>query len=69
MCAGMIIDAMESMVDGPLRLNDLGLAMKLAYRQCRANLYETVMEGTSAKQLVKLGYAHDVEYCTGIDTV
>lgn len=69
LCAGMVIDAMESMVDGPLRLNDLGLAMKLAYRQCHANLYETVMEGTSAKQLVKLGYAHDVEYCTGIDTV
>lgn len=69
LCAGMIIDAMESILGHPLRLNDLGMAMKLAYNQCRHNLYETVMECSSAKQLVKLGFAHDVEYCTGVDTV
>ncbi|MWV45049.1 2-phosphosulfolactate phosphatase [Paenibacillus sp. HJL G12] len=69
LCAGMIIDAMETQFNQSLRLNDLGLAMKLAYRQCRHSLYETVMEGSSAKQLVKLGFAHDVEYCTGTDTV
>ncbi|MGN7357535.1 2-phosphosulfolactate phosphatase [Paenibacillus sp. SAF-054] len=69
LCAGMIIDAMEARLNHPVRLNDLGVAMKLAYRQCRHALYETVMEGSSAKQLVKLGYGHDVEYCTGVDTV
>ncbi|MCJ8011198.1 2-phosphosulfolactate phosphatase [Paenibacillus sp. KQZ6P-2] len=69
LCAGMIIDAMESKFNRTLRLNDLGLAMKLAYQQCSHKLYETIMEGSSAKQLVKLGFAHDVEYCTGLDTV
>ncbi|MBB3127548.1 2-phosphosulfolactate phosphatase [Paenibacillus rhizosphaerae] len=69
LCAGMIIDAMESISDAPLQLNDLGLAMKHTYRQCKGSLFETVMEGCAAKQLVKLGFAHDVEYCTGIDTV
>jgi len=69
LCAGMIIDAMESQLGHPMRLNDLGVAMKLAYRQCRHMLYEKVMEGASAKQLIKLGFAHDVEYCTGVDTV
>ncbi|OPA81328.1 2-phosphosulfolactate phosphatase [Paenibacillus selenitireducens] len=71
LCAGLFVEELIQQNDlaPPLQVNDFGLAMHSAYLQHKDNLVHTLMNCAGGRKLSKIGFAEDVEYCAGMNTV
>jgi len=63
-CAGAII---ENLGDEEVRLSDAASAASLSFRGARDRLYENILKGQHAQNLVRLGFEDDVEFCCRLD--
>ncbi|QAY66256.1 2-phosphosulfolactate phosphatase [Paenibacillus protaetiae] len=67
LCAGLMIDRLQSLRQAPVELDDFGLAMLGFYRNNEHSIESAVASSLTGKKLIKLGYKKDVELCTKID--
>jgi 2-phosphosulfolactate phosphatase len=63
-CAGAIVDKLPS---EDAELSDAATASLLAFKQAKHELFETVMLGEHARNLVQLGFRTDVEFSCQLD--
>ncbi|PZM64365.1 2-phosphosulfolactate phosphatase [Paenibacillus dendritiformis] len=71
LCAGLIVAELFRLgrQEQEMRTNDLGSILVSAYRHHEGAIPEALLACSGGMRLAKLGYAKDVEYCAGIDTV
>ncbi|WP_018755116.1 2-phosphosulfolactate phosphatase [Paenibacillus terrigena] len=71
LCAGLIIDELmkQSDLDAVIQVNDFGLAMHSAYIQHEDRILQALMHCAGGRRLTKIGFAEDVEYCAGVNSV
>ncbi|MDF2663672.1 MAG: 2-phosphosulfolactate phosphatase [Paenibacillus sp.] len=62
LCAGLLLHHLERLGDRT-GMNDLGLAMKLAFESASGQIEQILLGCASGKKLIKLGQKDDVLYC------
>lgn len=67
LCAGLLLEKLAQKRGGELRMNDLGAAMRLAYRSANSDLGQTLLTGANGKRLSEIGYRSDVIFCSQAD--
>ncbi|EFM09888.1 2-phosphosulfolactate phosphatase [Paenibacillus curdlanolyticus YK9] len=67
LCAGMLLDRMESLCTQSVETDDFGSAMLALYRNRAHSLAETISNSATGRRLTKMGLARDIEYCAGTD--
>ncbi len=68
-CAGMLLNLLGEEADIQLTLCDASIAAHSLYRTHHRNLQRMVRQSEGGKFLEALGYADDLRYCAGVDTV
>ncbi|MWC28354.1 2-phosphosulfolactate phosphatase [Paenibacillus sp. MMS18-CY102] len=67
LCAGMILDRLESLCSQPVETDDFGSAMLALYRNRAHCLVGTVGNSATGRRLTKMGLAKDIDYCAESD--
>ncbi|CAM3963475.1 2-phosphosulfolactate phosphatase [Paenibacillus alkaliterrae] len=67
LCAGLVLDKLQSLSQVAIETDDFGTAMLALYRNRSNRIKETVLSGISGRRLLKLGMKRDIETCTAID--
>ncbi len=68
-CAGMLLHLLGEEADIELGLCDASIAAHSLYRTHYRNLHRMLRQSEAGKALEGLGYADDLKYCAGVDTV
>jgi len=63
-CAGAIVDKLP---EERVSLSDGSFAALLSFRQMGNNLYDNIVRGEHARQLVELGFIEDIEFACQLD--
>jgi 2-phosphosulfolactate phosphatase len=67
LCAGLLIDEIQSMGVSEIAIDDFGLTMHAAYRQASHQLEQVLMTSANGIKLTKLGLVDDIRYCAAIN--
>lgn len=68
-CAGMLVHLLGEEAEGQLTLCDASIAAHALYRTHHRNLHRMLRQCENGKALEALGYADDLKYCAGVDTL
>lgn len=68
-CAGRVLDKLQSLSGAPVEMDDFGMAMLALYRNRSSNILDTILGGNSGKRLIKLGMKRDIEACSSLDVL
>jgi 2-phosphosulfolactate phosphatase len=68
-CAGMLVHLLGETLEPDLALCDAAVAAKALYRASSRNLLRMIRQGADGRYLESLGFADDLKYCAGLDTV
>jgi 2-phosphosulfolactate phosphatase len=68
LCAGLLLDRLESQCQQSIDTDDFGMAMLAMYRNRADKLLDTISQGTAGRRLIKLGLGRDVEWCSVRDS-
>lgn len=66
LCAGLLADKLSAQQQR-IHLNDLGKAMRAAYKQVEYNLFKALLSGDNGQRMDRIGMREDVEFCSQID--
>lgn len=67
LCAGLMLDKLQTFLGLPLEMCDFSLAMLSLYRDRADHLKDSLQTSSAGKRLIKLGLKRDVETCSLID--
>ncbi|MFX3633609.1 MAG: 2-phosphosulfolactate phosphatase [Candidatus Pristimantibacillus sp.] len=67
LCAGLLLEKLQSFLGLPLEMCDFSLAMLSLYRDRADQLKESLYTSSAGKRLIKLGLKRDVDRCSLID--
>ncbi len=68
-CAGMLVHLLGEGETGEIALSDASLAAKALYRTSSRNIQRMVRQSEDGRYLDSLGFADDLRYCAGLDTI
>jgi 2-phosphosulfolactate phosphatase len=68
-CAGMLIHLLGEEADVQLSLCDASIAAHALYRANHRYLHRMLKQSENGRLLEELGYADDLKYCAGVDSV
>jgi len=68
-CAGMLVHLLGEEADAQLTLCDASIAAHALYRAHYRNLHRMLRQSEHGRFLEGLGYADDLRFCAGVDTV
>ncbi len=67
LCAGLLLHEWRTIGGISAEPDDFGLAMLSLYRDRSNRIYETLLESSSGRRLVKLGMKEDVAFCSQLN--
>jgi 2-phosphosulfolactate phosphatase len=69
LCAGMLIDSVTKTVAGAADLSDGAFVARALYVTMGKDIGRVLRAGEHGRLLMNLGFAEDLDYCAGVDTV